>query len=81
MKKQIHMYLNFVDSKLGLFRDFLVFVLSPIPKNENLEITERKLKYENAVSKTIEIMFKWHQIHKYSLTLFKLSLTLFVLAG
>ena len=52
------MYLNFVDSKLGLFRDFLVFFFIPIPKNENLEITERKLKYENAVSKTIEIMFK-----------------------
>ena len=52
------MYLNFVDSKLGLFRDFLIFVLSPIPKNENLEITERKLKYENVVSKTTEMMFK-----------------------
>ena len=58
IKKQIHMYLNFVDSKLALFRDFRVFVLSPIPKNENLEITERKLKYGNVVSKTIEMMFK-----------------------
>ena len=36
----IHMYLNFADLKIDIFRDFRVFVLSPIPKNENSEITE-----------------------------------------
>ena len=47
MEKQINMYLNFADLKIGIFRDFPVFVLSPIPKNENSEITgiHRKTQY------------------------------------
>ena len=34
------MHLNFVDTKIKIFRDFRVFALSPIPKNKNSEITE-----------------------------------------
>ena len=40
IEKQIQMYLNFIDTKIKLFRDFWVFVLSPIPKNENSKVTE-----------------------------------------
>ena len=41
------MYLNFADPKIEIFRDFRVFVLSPIPKNENSEITEIHQKPQN----------------------------------
>ena len=34
------MYSDFADLKIEIFRDFRVFVLSPIHKNENSEITE-----------------------------------------
>ena len=34
------MHLKFVDTKIKIFRDFQVFVLRPIPKNENSEISE-----------------------------------------
>ena len=40
IEKQIHMHLNFVDTKIKIFRDFRVFTFSPIPKNKNSEITE-----------------------------------------
>ena len=40
IEKQIHMYLNFIDPKIQIFRDFWVFVLSPISKDEILEIME-----------------------------------------
>ena len=40
IKKQTPMYLNFADPKIKIFRDFWVFFLCPIPKNENPEITE-----------------------------------------
>ena len=40
IEKQIHMHLNFIDPKIKIFRGFWLFVLSPIPKNEILEITE-----------------------------------------
>ena len=43
------MYLNFVDPKLGIFGDFRVFVLRPIPKKENLEIMEILQKCHNTV--------------------------------
>ena len=46
-EKQIHMYLNFADLKIDIFRDFRVFVLSPISKNENSEITEILQKCHN----------------------------------
>ena len=57
------MYLNFKDPKTRIFRDFRVFLLSPIPKNENSEIMEihqkpQILKDENKISKTLEILFK-----------------------
>ena len=35
----MHMHFNFIDSKINIFRDFRGFVLSPITKNKNLEIT------------------------------------------
>ena len=47
IKNQIHMYLNFVDPNIKIFRDFRVFVLSPIPKSENQEITEIHQKSQN----------------------------------
>ena len=40
IKKQVHIHLNFINPKTKIIRDFRGFVLSPIPKNENLEITE-----------------------------------------
>ena len=40
IEKQIHMYLNFIDPKIQIFRDFWVFVLGPISKDEILEIME-----------------------------------------
>ena len=41
------MHLNFVDTKIEIFRDFQVFVLRPIPKNKNLEIMEINEKPQN----------------------------------
>ena len=41
------MYLNFADPKVKIFRDFRIFVLSPIPKIKNSEITEIYQKPEN----------------------------------
>ena len=41
------MYLNSADPKIKIFRDFRVFVLSPIPKNENPEILEILQKGHN----------------------------------
>ena len=38
IEKHIHMHLNFIDLKIKFFRDFWVFVLSSVPKNENSEI-------------------------------------------
>ena len=40
IKKQVHIYLSFIDPKIKIFNDFRVFVLNPIPKSENSEITE-----------------------------------------
>ena len=39
VKKQIHMYVRVINLKIKIFPDFRVFILSPIPKNENPEIT------------------------------------------
>ena len=47
IKKQIHIHLNFIDPKIKIFRDFQVFVLSPIPKSKNSEITEILQKCHN----------------------------------
>ena len=41
------MYLNFADPKIKIFRDFRVFILSPIPKSETSEITEIYQKPQN----------------------------------
>ena len=40
INKQVHIYLSFIDPKIKIFCDFQVFVLSPIPKNQNSEIME-----------------------------------------
>ena len=40
IEKTDPLYLNFADVKTEIFRDFRVFVLSPIPKSENSENTE-----------------------------------------
>ena len=34
------MHFNFIDPIIRIFRDFRVFDLSPVLKNENQEITE-----------------------------------------
>ena len=41
------MHLNFADPKTETFRDFWVFVLSCMPKNEKSEITEIHQKLQN----------------------------------
>ena len=41
-------YLNLADPQIKIFRDFRGFIFSPIPKNENLEITEILQKGHNA---------------------------------
>ena len=40
IKKQVYIHLSFIGTKIKIFRDFQVFVLSSIPKNENWEIRE-----------------------------------------
>ena len=41
------MHSNFIDPKIEIFSDFRVFVLGPIPKTENLEVTEIHEKTPN----------------------------------
>ena len=41
------MHLNFIDTKIKIFRDFRVFALSSIPKNEISEMTEILQKGHN----------------------------------
>ena len=41
------MHLNFVDPEIEICRNFRVLVLSPIPKNENSEISEIHEKLQN----------------------------------
>ena len=76
------MHLNFVGPKIEIFHDFWIFVLNSTPKSKNAKVRENvkswkfyknasTLKYENVVSKTVETLFKWHQIHNNSLMLFK----------
>ena len=60
--------------KVKIVLDFRVFVLSPIPKNENSEITEilQKAitrKYEQVALKTVKMLFKRHQTQNDSATL------------
>ena len=59
IEKQIHMYLNFADLKIDIFRDFRVFVLSPIPKNENSEITEILQKRYNTKITECSLKNSW----------------------
>ena len=63
VETQIHMHWSVVKQKLKIFHDFRVSVINPIPKNENLEITEihqkpKMLKCEYVNSKTLEMLFK-----------------------
>ena len=41
------MHSNFIGPKIEIFSDFRVFVLGPIPKTENLEVTEIHEKTPN----------------------------------
>ena len=59
---QIHMYLNFADPKIKIFRDFWVFVLSPIPKNENPEITELLQKSHNTEMWECNLKSSWKAV-------------------
>ena len=43
------MHLKFVGPKIEIFRDFWVFVLRAMPKNENSEISEILQKRHNTV--------------------------------
>ena len=57
------MYVRVINLKIKIFPDFRVFILSPIPKNENPEITGilQKaiiLKCENVASKAVVMLFK-----------------------
>ena len=61
-KTDLHAF-QLYNLKIMIFHSFWVFVLSPVPKNENSEITETHqkpeiLKYEYVTSKTLEILFK-----------------------
>ena len=47
IKKQVHIHLSFIDPKIKIFRDFQVFVLIPVLKNENPEIAEILQKGHN----------------------------------
>ena len=63
VETQIHMHWSVVKQKLKIFHDFRVSVINPIPKNENLEITEihqkpKMLKCEYVNSKILEMLFK-----------------------
>ena len=40
IKKRVHIHLSFIETQIKIFRDFRVFVLSPMLRNENSEITE-----------------------------------------
>ena len=60
------MHLNFIDRKMKIFSDLRGSVLSPIPKFSNWELQKFYknvilTKYENADSKTVEMLFKQHQ--------------------
>ena len=47
IEKQVHIHLNFIDPRIRIFHDFRVFVLSPILKNKDSEITEILQKGHN----------------------------------
>ena len=66
------MHLNFVGPKIEIF----------YTQKQNVKVRENvkswkfyknasTLKYKNVVSKTVETLFKWHQIYNNSLILFK----------
>ena len=62
IKKQAHMHLNFIDPKIKIFCYFRVFILRPIPKNENPEITEILQKGHNTKMWEYSwLLFKWDQ--------------------
>ena len=74
VKTQIHMHCSVINQKIKIFCDFRVFVINPIPKNENSEITEihqkpKILKCEYVTSKTLDMLSKRHQYQNDSATL------------
>ena len=61
-----------MTEKIKIFCDFLVFVLSPIPKNKKSRKFYKKailLKCKNVASKVLEKLFKWNQTQNHSATL------------
>ena len=62
MKKQIHMHSSFITQKIKIFRDFQVFVLSLIPKNENSGITEILQKRHNTERGECSFKNNWNTV-------------------
>ena len=62
VKKQIHLYVSVINPKIKTFRDFRVFVLSPIPKNENSEITEILQKGHNTEMWECSFKSSWNAV-------------------
>ena len=68
IEKYIHIYLNIIDPKIKIFRDFRVFVLRPIPKNENLEISEILQKCHNTVIWKCSFKNSWNAVQMTSIS-------------
>ena len=62
IKKQVHIHLSFIDRKKKIIRDFRVFVLSPILKNENWEITEILQKDHNTEMWEYSYKSSWNAV-------------------
>ena len=62
IKKQVHIHLSFIDPKIKIFRDFWVFILSSIPKNENSEITEILQKGHNTEMWECSFKSSWNAV-------------------
>ena len=66
LKKQIHMYLSFINPKTKILLDFSVFVFNTIPtakiqKWQKLHKSSITLKYDNVASKEVAVLFKRHE--------------------
>ena len=62
VKKPIHMYVSFANLKIRNFRDFRVFILNPIPKNENREITGILQKGHNTEMWECSFKSSWNAV-------------------
>ena len=64
VKTQIYMHWSVITQKIKIFRDVWVFILSPIPKNENLEITEIHQKPQNTEMWICNFKNVWYAVQK-----------------